>query len=109
MNKPNPIDRLEAMLTEAGIPFKRLKEKYPEEIQDDFKPIFGERAVWLRNQIIYGEDIEAGWWRLSAIWHAGSYGGPDELECLGAMIPDPTALSPEEIFERIKKHYEEHR
>lgn len=52
----NPIDRLETMLTEAGIPFERIKENYPEEISDAFKSIFGERAVWLRNQIIYTEE-----------------------------------------------------
>lgn len=103
----NPIDRLETMLTEAGIPFERYKEKYSDEIREQLKWFCGARADWARNQIIYGEYTEVGWWKLSAIWHAGSYGGSDELECWGTMIPDPTALSPEEVFERIKKHWEE--
>lgn len=107
----NPIDKLEALLTEAGIPFKRIKKAYSDEY-DEFNKLFGEAGRWLRNQIIYDaanpHEPDFADWQLDAVWQAGSYGLPDMVECWGRLIgANPKPMFPEEAFEIIKKHWEE--
>jgi len=108
----NPIDKLEALLTDAGIPFERIKEAYSDEY-DAFNEMFGEAGKWRRNQIVYGAAAHPAIgkvvdWQLDAIWQAGSYGLPDMVECWGRLIgANPKPMLPEEAFEIIKRHWEE--
>lgn len=106
----NPIDRLETLLTEAGIPFERIKEAYSDEY-DSFNEMFGEAGKWRRNQIVYGAsdhpDKDIVDWKFDAIWQTGSYGLPYKVECWGRLIgAEPKPLLPEEAFKIIKKHWE---
>lgn len=108
----NPIDELEKMLTEARIPFERIKVKYSDDEYNEFEEMFGEAGKWRRNQIVYGSlklnDKDIVDWKFDAIWQAGSYGLPDDLECWGTLVgTSHVVMTVEEAFEIIKEHWVE--
>ena len=103
MQHMNPIDKLEALLTEAGIPFEREKVEYPDaNFRKYAVSVYGEAGKWLRNQIIYRRDKSNRGWKFDAIWQFGSWGLPDMVECYGSLIKgDPKPMTAEEAFEII--------
>lgn len=90
------IKKLDKMLTEANIPhtMKRFMDGW---------------------QVCYPVESEENGRVMDAIEHRGSYGhGQDLLEIMGLLTPEEEQndsvkgwLTAENVFERIKKHYEQ--
>ena len=101
------IDRLDAMLKEAGIPFERRNE--------DLRP---QGRNYYKFQIMYPRSncfVHVKPYRVcSIIQGTCSYGGNENLlEIMGLLTPEEARhdyvcghLTAENVFERIKKHWE---
>ncbi|MBR6636323.1 MAG: hypothetical protein IKK97_02615 [Phascolarctobacterium sp.] len=100
------IDRLDAMLKEARIPFKRIDK--------DLRP---EHDYW-KYHIYYPKrpKVGCGSYQMvcSVIQGTCTYGGNENLlEIMGLLTPEEAEcdsvrgyLTAENVFERIKKHWE---
>lgn len=110
----NELDKLDEMLTDAGIPFERIKEACFDKYGSFHASIherFGEAGKWLRNQIIYGRDNH-GSWKFDAICQFGSHGAKQGLvETYGTLgvddIGEPRVMTASEAFKIIKNDWEE--
>lgn len=74
----DPIKQLHEMLEKENIPHKYIVEKNNMELDLWDINMYGERAKYMRNQIMYptlGDDC-----RFDAIWQYGSYGPDDRVE-----------------------------
>jgi hypothetical protein len=74
----DPIKQLHEMLEKENIPHKYIVEKNNRELDLWDIHMYGERAKYMRNQIIYpnfGDDC-----RFDAIWQYGSYGMDNQVE-----------------------------
>ena len=107
--KYTEIFRLKEMLEQAEIPFVYTDRSYPLEI-----PLFDDRKQYTHYHIEYPEGMPTDKRVCSVIQGCGSYGGQANLlEIMGLLTSEEKAddrvcgwLTAEEVFERIKKHYE---
>lgn len=99
----NVMDKLREMLDTAGIPYESYIEKCNENIM---LPIECEADKYMRNQIVYGRDIDTMGWKFDAIYQIGSYGRTEnKVETYGELGRDedgePMVMTVEEAFKII--------
>lgn len=102
----NVIDKLREMLDTAGIPYESSIEMNENILQ----PIECEADRYMRNQIIYGRDIETGSWKFDAIYQWGSFGRKEnKVETYGELGTDedgePMVMSAEEAYKIIANDF----
>lgn len=91
----NPIDELDKMLTDAGIPHVKKQHKYSEIGIDHSNlvtnPLEGPKALYMENQICYPNAYrsEEGC-QFDCIWQFGSYGTGKQVESYGPLGSDET-------------------
>lgn len=107
--KYTEIFRFKEMLEQAEIPFVYTDRSYPLAI-----PLFDGKKQYTHYHIEYPEGVPTDKRVCSVIQGYGSYGGQANLlEIMGLLTPEEEQessvcgfLTAEEVFERIKKHYE---
>lgn len=107
--KYTEIFRLKEMLEQAEIPFVYTDRSYQFDI-----PLFDGTTKFTHYHIEYPEGMPTDKRVCSVIQGYGSYGGQANLlEIMGLLTPEEEQddsvcgwLTAEEVFERIKKHYE---
>lgn len=109
----NELDKLRAMLDEAGIPYESYQKEWPQEQIEMTPELFKGNARWIQNQIVYGRE-DAIAWKLDGICQYGSYGVAQGLiETYGKLGADaegdPLVLTAAEAFEIIKEDWEKNR
>ena len=101
----NPIERLDKLLTDAGIPHELNIEMWHKDRsrEADDLGIRCEADKYMINQIVYGR-ASGEYWKLDAIWQRGSYGRfGNMLECYGTMIGrEPKAYAVDDVFRMIE-------
>ena len=111
MEFENELDKLRALLDEAGIPYISYKEEYIEK-EKCVPELFVGNKRYKRNQVIYGIRNEIlHQWKLDGICHFGSYGVDEGLiETYGELgvdgEGDPLILRAEDVFQIIKEDWE---
>lgn len=105
----DPIKQLHEMLEKENIPHKYIVEKSNRELDLWDINMYGERAKYIRNQIIYpdmGDDC-----RFDAIWQYGSYGVDNQVETYHELGCDedgePRIMTVDEAFSIIFEDYKE--
>lgn len=106
----NELDKLRAMLDEAGIPYDSIKEEWSQEIKDAIPDYYIGNNRYCHNQIVYGA-AQNGLWKLDGICQMGSYGASEGLiETYGKLGTDaegdPLVLRADDVFQIIKEDWE---
>lgn len=104
----NPIEQLHNKLDKAGIPHAYKVVKNPRPIHDYERQMYGDKAKYMRNQIMY-PDSGDGICKFDAIWQYGALGGKDQVETyheLGCSEDgDVRTMSVDEAFDIIFKDW----
>lgn len=105
----DPIKQLHEMLEKENIPHTYIVEKSNRELDLWDINMYGERAKYIRNQIIYpnmGDDC-----KFDAIWQYGSYGVDNQVETYHELGCDedgePRIMTVDEAFSIIFEDYKE--
>lgn len=111
MEFENELDRLRAMLDEAGIPYDSIQEEWRQDIKDAFPAYYEGNNRFMKNQIIYGATSDLHDWKLDGICQMGSYGANEGLiETYGPLGTDaegdPLVLRADDVFQIIKEDWE---
>lgn len=111
MEFENELDKLRAMLDEAGIPYDSIKEEWREETIKQFPDYYTGNNRYLRNQVIYGAAHDLHEWKLDGICQMGSYGANEGLiETYGPLGSDaegdPLVLRADDVFQIIKEDWD---
>lgn len=75
----NPIEQLHKKLDSASIPHSYLVLKNTRPIDDFERRMYGDKAKYMRNQIMYPDSIDETC-KFDAIWQYGACGTKDQVE-----------------------------